>query len=83
MEQMMIAVTATFLCSALLGLRLTLLGFLPIMLTASIAAFALQGALAGGLTLAAMQIGYTGGILLRACLPARAARPAMRRAAVR
>ncbi len=79
----MIAVTATFLCSALLGLRLTVLGFIPVMLVASIVAFALQGALAGGLTLIAMQVGYTGGILLRAFLPARTARPALSRAALR
>ncbi|MDB5544269.1 MAG: hypothetical protein JWO64_1418 [Hyphomicrobiales bacterium] len=79
----MIAVTATFLCSALLGLRLTLFGFVPLMLVASIVAFALQGALAGGLTLVAMQIGYTGGILLRAFMPTRTARPALRRAALR
>jgi hypothetical protein len=83
MELMMIAVTATFLCSALLGLRLTIIGFIPVMLVASIVAFALQGALAGGLTLIAMQVGYTGGILLRAFLPTRNARPALRRAALR
>lgn len=83
MEQKMIAVTATFLCSALLGLRLTLLGFIPVMLVASVAAFALQGALAGGLTLVAMQVGYMGGIVLRAFLPARTPRPALGRAALR
>lgn len=79
----MIAATATLLCSALLGLRLTLLGFIPFMLAASIAALAFQGALAAGLTLVIMQVGYMGGIVLRAYPPARTARPALRRAAVR
>jgi hypothetical protein len=83
MEQKMIAVTATFLCSALLGLRLTLLGFIPVMLVASVAAFTLQGVLAGGLTLVAMQVGYIGGIVLRAFLPARTPRPALGRPALR
>jgi hypothetical protein len=83
MEQTMIAVTASFLCSALLGLRLTFPAFAPIMLVATIAAFVLQGALAGCLVLALAQAGYVAGILMRAFSPARESRPALRRAAAR
>jgi uncharacterized membrane protein len=83
MEQIMIAVTASFLCSALLGMRLTFPAFAPIMLAATIAAFALQGALAGCLVLALAQAGYVTGILMRALAPARETRPALRRATAR
>jgi hypothetical protein len=83
MEQIMIAVTACFLCSALLGLRLTIVGFIPVMLVAAIAAFVLQGALGGALVLIAMQTGYVSGVLFRAVLPVRTSRPALRRAALR
>jgi hypothetical protein len=83
MEQVMIAVTASFLCSALLGLRLTFPAFAPLMLLATIAAFALQGALAGVLVLVATQTGYFFGIVLRAFMPSRESRPALRRVAIR
>jgi hypothetical protein len=79
----MIAVTASFLCSALLGLRLTLIGFLPVMLAISVAVFAYQDALTGALTLVMTQLGYVGGVLMRAFLPTRSARPALRRATAR
>ena len=79
----MIAVTASFLCSALLGLRLTVVGFLPVMLLAAVAAFALQGAFAALLMLIALQTGFVSGVLLRAVTPFRAARPALRRAVLR
>ena len=79
----MIAVTASFLCSALLGLRLTFPAFALVMLLATIAAFALQGALAGCLVLVATQTGYMVGVLMRTFFPARESRPALRRAALR
>lgn len=78
----MIAVSASFLCSALLGLRLTVFGFIPVMLAAAIAVFALQGAVAGILALIIMQGGYVSGILLRTLPPARTLRPAVSRAAM-
>ena len=63
----MIAVTASFLCSALLGLRLTFIGFTAFMMAASFAVLLMQGVLAG----------------LRAVLPVRTEGPALRRAVLR
>lgn len=79
----MIAFTASFLCSALLGLRLGLPAFLPLMLLAAAGAAATHGILAGVLVLAASQTGYLCGVILRALAPLRQTRPALRQAAVR
>lgn len=76
----MIAVTASFLCSALLGLRLTFIGFTAFMMAASFAVLLMQGVLAGVLALLAMQLGYVAGVMLRAV---RTEGPALRRAALR
>ncbi len=84
MEQIMIAVAACFLFSALLGLRLvSLIGFIPVMLLAAVMALAVQGALSGILVLVIMQAGYVSGVALRAFRSGRSARPALRRVALR
>jgi hypothetical protein len=78
MEQLMFAFTAAFLCSALLGLRVTFPAFLPFMMLAVVLA-ATQGLLVAAVVLVATQIGYVCGALARACVPSRQARPALRR----
>lgn len=79
----MIAVTVSFLCSALVGLRLTFMALVPLMLAAAVIVFALHGALVAALSLAAIQAGYVAGVLLRAFFPARIGAAPLRRPALR
>lgn len=72
----MIAIAACFLCSALLGVRLvSLIGFIPALLLAALAAMVMEGPLFSVLVLVVMQIGYFSGLLTRAGVPVGTVRP--------
>lgn len=79
----MIAFAASFLCSALLGLRLTFPAFLMLMLPAAVGAAVTSGLLASAAVLIGAQTGYLCGALMRGLAPARPARPALRQVALR